>query len=252
METEKNKLFGLVGKNISYSFSRSYFAEKFQKQGLSNYEYVNFDIPSINKLPTILSERKDNLIGFNVTIPYKGEIISLLDEIDDTANLIEAVNTVLIDTNGRLKGFNTDIYGFENSFKPLLKPSHQKALILGTGGASRAIQFVLNKLNIEYKFVSRNPSGEHQFNYSELTKKVMNEFTIIINCTPLGTYPDIEKCPNIPYQFLTSDHFLYDLIYNPAESTFLKNGKKVNATIINGQQMLELQAEKAWGIWQNR
>ena len=252
METEKNKLFGLVGKNISYSFSRSYFAEKFQKQGLSNYEYVNFDIPSINKLPTILSERKDNLIGFNVTIPYKGEIISLLDEIDDTANLIEAVNTVLIDTNGRLKGFNTDIYGFENSFKPLLKPSHQKALILGTGGASRAIEFVLNKLNIEYKFVSRNPSGEHQFNYSELTKKVMNEFTIIINCTPLGPYPDIEKCPNIPYQFLTSDHFLYDLIYNPAESTFLKNGKKVNATIINGQQMLELQAEKAWDIWQNR
>lgn len=252
METEKNKLFGLVGKNISYSFSRSYFAEKFQKQGLSNYEYVNFDIPSINKLPTILSERKDNLIGFNVTIPYKGEIISLLDEIDDTANLIEAVNTVLIDTNGRLKGFNTDIYGFENSFKPLLKPSHQKALILGTGGASRAIEFVLNKLNIEYKVVSRNPSGEHQFNYSELTKKVMNEFTIIINCTPLGTYPDIEKCPNIPYQFLTSDHFLYDLIYNPAESTFLKNGKKVNATIINGQQMLELQAEKAWDIWQNR
>ena len=192
------------------------------------------------------------MIGFNVTIPYKGEIISLLDEIDDTANLIEAVNTVLIDTNGRLKGFNTDIYGFENSFKPLLKPSHQKALILGTGGASRAIEFVLNKLNIEYKFVSRNPSGEHQFNYSELTKKVMNEFTIIINCTPLGTYPDIEKCPNIPYQFLTSDHFLYDLIYNPAESTFLKNGKKVNATIINGQQMLELQAEKAWDIWQNR
>jgi shikimate dehydrogenase len=252
METEKNKLFGLVGKNISYSFSRSYFAEKFQKQGLSNYEYVNFDIPSVTKLPTILSERKDNLIGFNVTIPYKGEIISLLDEVDDTANLIEAVNTVLIHTNGRLKGFNTDIYGFENSFKPLLKPSHQKALILGTGGASRAIEFVLNKLNIEYKFVSRNPSEENQITYSEITKEVMNEFTIIINCTPLGTYPDIEKCPSIPYQFLTSDHLLYDLIYNPAETTFLKNGKKVNATIKNGLEMLELQAEKAWEIWQNR
>ncbi|MGC6284771.1 MAG: shikimate dehydrogenase family protein [Polaribacter sp.] len=252
METEKNKLFGLVGKNISYSFSRSYFSEKFQKLGVSNYEYVNFDIPSINKLPTILSERKDNLIGFNVTIPYKGEIISLLDKVDDTAKSIDAVNTVLIESNGQLKGFNTDIYGFENSFKPLLKPLHQKALILGTGGASRAIEFVLNKLNIKYKFVSRNPSVENQITYSEITKEVMNEFTIIINCTPLGTYPDIEKCPSIPYQFLTSDHLLYDLIYNPAETTFLKNGKKVNATIKNGLEMLELQAEKAWEIWQNR
>ena len=252
MGTEKNKLFGLVGKNISYSFSRSYFADKFEKLGLSDHQYVNFDIPAIEELPSILSELKENLIGFNVTIPYKGEIISLLDEVDDTAKSIDAVNTVLISDNGRLKGFNTDIYGFENSFKPLLKPSHQKALILGTGGASRAIEFVLNKLNIEYKFVSRNPSEENQITYSGLTKEVMNEFKIIINCTPLGTHPDIEKCPNIPYQFLTSDHLLYDLIYNPAETTFLKNGKKVNATIKNGLEMLELQAEKAWEIWQNR
>ena len=252
MGTEKNKLFGLVGKNISYSFSRSYFAEKFENLGLSDHQYVNFDIPVIEELPSILSERKDNLIGFNVTIPYKGEIISLLDEVDGTARSIDAVNTVLVDHKGRLKGFNTDIYGFEKSFKPLLKPSHQKALILGTGGASRAIEFVLNKLNIEYKFVSRNPSADNQFTYSELSKEVMNEFKIIINCTPLGTHPAIEKCPDIPYHFLTYDHFLYDLIYNPAETIFLKNGKKAGATIKNGREMLELQAEKAWTIWQNR
>ena len=252
MGIEKNKLFGLVGRNIEYSFSRSYFAEKFQKLGLSNHEYVNFDISKIEVLPGILSERKENLIGFNVTIPYKKDIISLLDEVDDTAKSIDAVNTVLIANNGRLKGFNTDIYGFKKSFLPLLKPVHQKALILGTGGASRAIEFVLNKLNIEHKFVSRNPSEENQITYSELTNELMNEFKIIINCTPLGTHPDIDKCPDIPYQFLTSDHLLYDLIYNPAETTFLKKGKQVNATIKNGLEMLELQAERAWEIWQNR
>lgn len=238
------KTFGLLGKNISYSFSRGYFTKKFKILELTNYEYVNFDLPSIELLPTILN---DNVLGFNVTIPYKEAIMQFLDIVSDEAREIGAVNTVKVE-GGKLIGFNTDYIGFEESLKPLLKPHHKKALILGTGGASKAIKYVLERLKIQYKVVSRNPS-KGQFFYNDLTKKIIEEHTLIINCTPLGTFPNIDNSPNIPYKYLNNNHLLYDLIYNPAKTTFLVKGEQKGAAIFNGQRMLELQAERAWKIW---
>ena len=238
------KTFGLLGKNISYSFSRGYFTEKFNTLELTDYEYVNFDLPSIELLPSILN---DNVLGFNVTIPYKEAVMEFLDIVSDEAREIGAVNTVKVE-NGRLIGFNTDYVGFEESLKPLLKPHHKKALILGTGGASKAIKYVLGRLKIQFKVVSRKPSKD-QISYNDLTKKIIEEHTIIINCTPLGTFPNIDNSPDIPYKYLNNNHLLYDLIYNPAKTTFLAEGEQKGATIFNGQRMLELQAEKAWEIW---
>jgi len=240
--------FGLIGKNISYSFSKQYFTDKFNVLDLHGHTYRNFDIQHIEEFHDIIKNTK-NLKGLNVTIPYKEEIIDFLDELDPEARKIGAINTIKILGNKKLKGFNTDVYGFENSMKPSLKPEHKRALILGTGGASKAIDFVLKKFNIATLFVSRDPEGEGQIAYNQLTKSILQRHTIIINCTPLGTYPDIELCPNIPYQFLTSDHILYDLIYNPVETSFLKKGKEMGCTTINGLKMLELQAEKSWEIW---
>ena len=238
------KTFGLLGKNISYSFSRGYFTEKFNTLELTDYEYVNFDLPSIELLPSILN---DNVLGFNVTIPYKEAVMEFLDAVSDEAKEIGAVNTVKVE-NGKLKGFNTDYVGFEESIKPLLKSHHKKALILGTGGASKAVKYVLERLKIQYRVVSRNPS-KGQFSYNDITKKIIEEHTIIINCTPLGTFPNIDNSPDIPYKYLNNNHLLYDLIYNPAKTTFLAEGERKGATIFNGQKMLELQAEKAWEIW---
>ena len=237
--------YGLVGKNISYSFSQNYFTKKFKKLGLVNYEYVTYDIKSIQDFPKIISQ---HVAGLNVTIPFKELIIDFLDEIDDEANQIGAVNTIKIIKNNKLKGFNTDVYGFEESLQPLLKTCHKKALVLGTGGASKAIIFVLRKLDIDYLVVSRNPD-ENQISYNDVSKKIIRDYSIIINCTPLGTYPDVEICPDIPYQFLTEKHLLYDLIYNPAKTKFLLEGEKRGVTIHNGLKMLELQAEKSWEIW---
>ncbi|WP_299682759.1 shikimate dehydrogenase [uncultured Tenacibaculum sp.] len=250
MEEKRNKkLFGLIGKNISYSFSRGYFAEKFEKLDLHDHEYVNFDLTVINELDDVLKEHNSSLIGMNVTIPYKEEIIPFLDKVDKKAKKIGAVNTIKITKKGKLKGYNTDYYGFKNSLKPLLKEKHKKALILGTGGASKAIAYALKKLNIEYAFVSRKAKNETMFSYNDLNKTVVEDHLVIINCTPLGTSPNITEKPNIPYQYIGEHHILYDLIYNPAESAFLKSGKENGATIKNGLQMLELQAEKAWKIW---
>ncbi len=240
------KIFGLVGRNISYSFSRGYFSEKFKNLNLSNYEYLNFDIQKIDEFPQII--KQPYLSGLNVTIPYKEEVFSYMDKISKKAKKIGAINTIKITKKGKLKGFNTDEYGFRNSLKPLLKKHHKKALILGTGGASKAVAYALKKLKIKYKFVSRTKDENH-FLYSDLSKEILKKYTLIINCTPLGTHPNIEVCPKIPYEFLTKKHLLYDLVYNPKESLFLKKGKKQGATIKNGQQMLELQAEKAWKIW---
>ena len=248
-EPENNTtLLGLIGRNISYSFSAGYFANKFKKLNLANYEYRNFDLASIDELQQIL-KNNSNLKGFNVTIPYKEEIIPLLDEIHPEALKIGAVNTVKIQ-NGKLIGYNTDCYGFETSLLPKLESWHKKALILGTGGASKAIAYVLDKNEIKYSFVSRN-SEKATFTYKELNKNIVSEYQLIINCTPLGTHPDITKKPDIPYISLTNRHLLYDLIYNPSETTFLLHGKNAGATIINGLKMLELQAEKAWEIWNN-
>lgn len=245
---EKNKLFGLLGKNISYSFSRGYFTEKFEKLKLTKSNYVNFDLQNIEDFPSIINEN-DHLKGLNVTIPYKEEIIPFLSKIDKTAKKIGAVNTIKFTKRGNLKGYNSDVVGFENSLIPLLKKHHKRALILGTGGASKAVAYALKRNDIKYKFVSRNPEGKKEISYDSLTQEIMEKHTIIINSTPLGTFPDIDKCPNIPYQFINKNHILYDLIYNPAISTFLAKGNEKEAITKNGLQMLELQAEESWRIW---
>jgi len=243
----RNK-FGIIGKNISYSFSRKYFLEKFKKMGFDNYQYFNFDIPEIEGFPFLLYHREDEFRGLNVTIPYKETIIKYLDEVESEAQKIGAVNTIKVTDDLRLIGYNTDVHGFQKSIEPLLKNHHKKALILGTGGASKAIAYVFNKLNIAYKFVSRKEI-ENMLTYEMLDSEIMNEYSIIVNCTPIGTHPNIEDSPAIPYQYLSNKHLLYDLIYNPAETKFLQEGKKHGSGIKNGLEMLELQAEKSWEIW---
>lgn len=239
--------FGLLGRNISYSFSSGYFAEKFKELNLTTHRYVNFDVQSIAGFSQLLKENVIN--GMNVTIPYKEEILPFLDEIDEEAALIGAVNTIKFLENGLVKGFNTDVYGFENSLKPLLKSHHKKALIFGTGGASKAIAFALTKLQIDFLFVSRMPIAKNQIAYTDLNQAVIEEHSVLINCTPLGTFPEVQLCPDIPYQYISTKHLLFDLIYNPSVTAFLQKGKEKGAEIKNGLQMLQLQAEKSWQIW---
>lgn len=245
-----NKL-GLLGKNISYSFSRSYFKEKFEKEGITDITYDNFDIKSIELFPSIVNNT-EGLRGMNVTIPYKEEVIPHLDKLNKKAAEIGAVNTIKITKKGKLVGYNTDCYGFKKSIVPHLKSHHKKALILGTGGASKAIAYTFRKLDIDFQYVSRKMSEGIGYTYDTLSKADIQENLIIINCTPLGTFPNIENCPNIPYQGFTNKHILFDLIYNPEETKFLKHGKDRGAITINGLKMLELQAEKAWSIWDLR
>ncbi|CAM1363850.1 Shikimate dehydrogenase [Tenacibaculum sediminilitoris] len=253
MTKKENKhLYALVGKNISYSFSRGYFTEKFEKLDLKNHEYINFDIQSIHELPQKVKENKKQLKGMNVTIPYKLDVFNFLDRIDKKALKVGAVNTIKISKKGRLKGYNTDVYGFKKSLKPLLKKRHKKALILGTGGASKAVAYVLENLGIKYKYVSRTPKEKKEISYRDINKELLQSYTIIVNCTPLGTHPNVDNCPDIPYESLSDKHLLYDLIYNPSETTFLRKGKEQGSAIKNGLEMLELQAEKAWKIWNNR
>ncbi|TDS13330.1 shikimate dehydrogenase [Maribacter caenipelagi] len=246
-KTEKQKAnYGLIGKDISYSFSRGYFKKKFEDMGLDNCSYQNFDLQAISEFPTIF-KNTENLQGLNITIPYKEEVMAFLDDIDIAANKIGAVNTIKITKNG-LVGFNTDAYGFEKSIEPYLKEHHRKALILGTGGASKAVAFVLEELDIAFSFVSR--SGKNNgFTYHDLTDDIIAEHTLIINCSPVGTFPKIEEKPAIPYSKIGKEHLLFDLIYNPEETTFLSAGKAKGATISNGHKMLEFQAEKSWEIW---
>lgn len=247
--SERTK-FGLLGKDISYSFSKKYFTEKFQKLGLNTFKYFNFDIPEIEEFPFLIYHKEHEFGGINVTIPYKEKIIKYLDQLDKDAEEIGAVNTIKFTDDNQLIGFNTDTYGFQKSIEPLLKKHHEKALILGTGGASKAIAFTLKKLNIEYKYVSRRLK-EGNFLYSVLNKEIMSEYTLIINCSPVGTFPKIDEAPEIPYDYIAEKHLLFDLIYNPSETKFLKEGKKRGASTINGLRMLELQAEKSWEIWNN-
>jgi shikimate dehydrogenase len=243
------KQFGLLGKNISYSFSKKYFTEKFKELHLENYSYRNFDLQQIDDFPLILKENTGQLKGFNVTIPYKEEIFKYLDELDKDAAFIGAVNVIKVLDNYRLKGYNSDIYGFENSLKPLLKGDEKKALILGTGGASKAVAFVLNRLDIDFKYVSRSSKNKRTITYQQLDENVVKQSHIIVNCTPLGTYPNTDAYPDIPYEFLTSKHLLYDLIYNPALTSFLRKGKELGCIVKNGGEMLKLQADRSWEIW---
>lgn len=240
--------FGLIGKNIEYSFSRTYFKNKFETEGIHDVSYVNFDIPTINDFKASV-KHTPNLKGLNVTIPYKETIIPYLDALSADAESIGAVNTIKIDNAGKYIGHNTDYFGFKKALQPYLKPHHKKALILGTGGASKAVAFALEEFGIHYKFVSRIASNNTTLTYNSLTEESIKDNLLIINCTPLGTHPNVKDCPNIPYPSITKEHILFDLIYNPEKTKFLSFGEKQHATIINGLKMLELQAEKAWEIW---
>lgn len=240
------KIYGLIGKNIAYSFSRHYFSEKFEKEQIPAV-YQNFDLDPIEEFTTVLADNP-GILGLNVTIPYKEEIIPYLDGLDPVAQEIGAVNTIKVEANGKLTGYNTDHHGFLESLKPHLSPQHTHALILGTGGASKAIAYGLKQLGIAFKFVSRTPKPG-QLSYTGLTPEVMERYKLIINTTPLGTSPNVTSYPPVPVQYFTSQHFIYDLIYNPAETMLMKLGSEKNAKVFNGRKMLELQAEKAWETW---
>lgn len=235
------KTYGLIGKNISYSFSRNYFANKFKKEDIKNSQYINFDIDNLSELNNIFNT---NNFGFNVTIPYKEVIIPYLDSLDFHAEKIGAVNTIKIENEKKI-GFNTDWIGFKKSIEPLLNSHHTKALILGTGGASKAVIYALDQLKIETLMVSRY--GE--ISYEDLSEEIIQNHAIIINCTPVGTFPNVDAAPEIPYHFITKNHLAYDLIYNPAETLFLKKCKEKGAVVKNGLEMLEIQAEASWKIW---
>ena len=243
--------YGLLGYPLGHSFSKTYFNQKFEAEKI-DAEYVNFEIPNIKEIKNVLRENPD-LGGLNVTIPYKEQVIPYLDDLDADARQIGAVNVIKF-TKGlfgktKLIGYNSDIIGFKQSIEPLLKPTHQKALILGTGGASKAVYQGLKQLGVGSTFVSRSHK-EGCITYEEITPKIMSQYIVIVNTTPLGMFPTVNARPNIPYEELTPDHVLYDLLYNPDETLFMKKGKERGATVKNGLEMLLLQAFAAWQIWQ--
>ena len=237
--------YGIIGNPLGHSFSKGFFTEKFAREGI-DAEYLNFQISEIGKLTEVLRENPE-LRGINVTLPYKTEIIPFLDELSDEAREIGAVNVVQI-RNGHLKGFNSDIIGFTRSIQPLLKPHHQKALILGTGGASRAIRVGLTRLGLEWKYVSRTPH-DGMITYEDITAETLREYEVIVNCSPVGMFPKVDGCPVIPYEFLTPDNLLYDLVYNPETTLFMKKGALQGAVVKNGLEMLHLQAIASWEFW---
>lgn len=243
--------YGLIGYPLRHSFSIGYFNEKFRSEGI-NAEYVNFEIPNINDFMEVIEENP-NLCGLNVTIPYKEQVIPFLNELDRDTAKIGAVNVIKIirQPKGKVKlvGYNSDIIGFTQSIQPLLQPQHKKALILGTGGASKAVYHGLKNLGIESVFVSRTHKTDDMLTYEELTPEIMEEYTVIVNCTPVGMYPKVDFCPNIPYELLTPNHLLYDLLYNPNVTLFMKKGEAQGAVTKNGLEMLLLQAFAAWEIW---
>jgi shikimate dehydrogenase len=242
------KQFGLIGFPLGHSFSKRFFTEKFEREAI-DARYDLYELADISLFENLIQSTL--LHGLNVTIPYKEKVIPFLDELDETASQIGAVNVIKFIRNDNkltLKGYNSDAIGFENSLKPLLQPHHKKALILGTGGASKAIDYVLRKLSIEPTFVSRT-AKENSLIYPQLNENTMNEHTVIVNASPVGTYPHSDECPNIPYQFLTNQHVLFDVVYNPAETLFLKKGKEHGAQGLNGEAMLTGQAIAAWEIW---
>lgn len=239
---------GLLGKNISYSFSKNYFKEKFKNENITDVSYENFDIDTILKFPEIIKHTK-GLKGLNVTIPYKEDVIPYLDKLNKKAEAIGAVNTIKRTKKGKLVGYNTDCYGFINAIKPSLKKHHKNALILGTGGASKAVIYTLKNKGITCHYVSRTASKKVKYTYDDLNETIISNYQIIVNCTPLGTFPNIDDCPKIPYEGITKQHILFDLIYNPEETKFLRLGRQKGAKTINGLHMLKLQAEKAWSIW---
>ena len=243
--------YGLIGYPLGHSFSKNFFNQKFAEEKI-DAQYLNFEIPNIKDLKDVLS-RNPELKGLNVTLPYKEQVIPYLDNLDETAKMIGAVNVIKFSKGlfGKTKliGFNSDIIGFQQSIQPMLDDSHRKALVLGTGGASKAVYFGLKQLGVEPIFVSRHPKTDNCIAYGDITPSLIEEYTVIVNATPLGMYPNIDTCPDIPYSQVTDKHVLYDLIYNPDETLFMRKGKEKGAAVKNGLEMLLLQAFASWNIW---
>ncbi len=245
------QLFGLIGYPLTHSFSKEYFTQKFTALGIAETaRYELFPLLNIQAFLPLLQSQQPFLQGLNVTIPYKISVMPFLSEMDDQVLQIGSVNTITISPEGSTKGYNTDVYGFEQSLLPLLRDQHRHALILGGGGAAKAVVFVLNKLNIGYTVVSRHPK-QGQLSYQQLTADIMHQHTLVINTTPLGMYPSIGEYPPIPYQYAGNGHLFYDLIYRPERTVFLQNAARQGAAVKNGLEMLHLQAERAWQIWNN-
>lgn len=240
------KTYGLIGKSLSHSFSKKHFTEKFENLGLNNCEYTNIEIDAIEGFPQKIKELAPS--GLNVTIPYKETIIPFLDEVDEVAEQIGAVNTIVF-SGGKLKGYNTDAFGFHQSIKPFFKPQHERALILGTGGASKAVEYVLKQYGVDVYFASRSESKGNVLNWNDINENVIKHHLLIVNCTPLGMFPNIDSKPDIPYTVLSEQHLLVDLVYNPKETKFLSLGKENGAKVLNGLTMLQQQAEKSWSLW---
>jgi shikimate dehydrogenase len=240
------KRFGLIGKTLKHSFSKTYFAKKFAEEGISDCSYDNFELSFISEFPGLIENIPD-LIGLNVTIPYKEDVLQFLHNKNEIVTAIGACNCIKI-TNGKLSGYNTDAVAFKNSLQKQLKPFHKSALVLGSGGASKAVRYALKELQIDYLIVSRNKK-ENQLGYEEVGEDVIRQHQIIINTTPLGMYPNIDDSPPIPYNAITDQHLLYDLVYNPPKTKFLQQGEEKGAQIINGYEMLLAQAEESWRIW---
>lgn len=243
--------YGLIGKSIQHSFSPSYFAQKFAKESIQNAQYDLFPLVQIQDFPALIKS-KNNWGGLNVTIPYKEQVIPYLDSLSEEAQKVGAVNTIAFE-EGKLVGYNTDVLGFEEALLSLLPTNYEgmQGLILGTGGAAKAVAYVLEKLNLSYLYVSRKEANQ-QLLYQQLTPAILQEHPLIINTTPVGQYPRVEEAPNLPYNLLGDNHFLMDLIYNPAETLFLERGRAQGAHVLNGLPMLEAQAEAAWRIWRSR
>lgn len=251
MSNTYQEIYGLIGYPLGHSFSRNYFCNKFSNEGI-NARYVNFELPDISEFPEVL--RTPGIVGLNVTIPYKEKVIPYLDSLDETAAAIGAVNVIKVkrDSNGNvecLKGYNSDIIGFMDSIRPLIKPEQKKALVLGTGGAAKAVYHGLSLLGVSAIYVSRT-KGPDRLTYDELTPDVMSTHTIIVNATPVGMFPNINGCPSIPYHLITPQHLCYDVVYNPELTLFMKKSAQQGATTKNGIEMLLMQAIAAWNIWQ--
>ena len=243
--------FGLIGRTLSHSFSQTYFTQKFYSLGITNHRYDLFELASIGELPAVLAANPD-LVGLNVTVPYKETVTTYLDELASSAGRVGAVNVIERLPDGRLRGHNTDVVGFRESVRRFFPAGpDSRALVLGAGGAAKAVVVALNDLGIAHWTVTRDPLGRG-LTYDELTPQLLAAHQLIVNATPLGTFPHVDECPCLPYQALTPQHYLYDLVYNPRETLFLQRGQEAGAQTKNGFEMLQLQAEAAWDIWNGR
>jgi len=243
------RIFGLIGKTLTHSFSPTYFKNKFEKEHIIDAQYELFPLENIEEI-SALKNAQVNLCGLNVTIPYKESIIPFLDEISEQAQAIGAVNTIACLPDGRWKGYNTDAFGFEKAIQTFVDLKTRKAIVLGTGGASKAVQYILAKHAVPFYLLSRNPKiKQNEIAYEDLNQAILEDHTLIINCTPLGTFPNINECPNIPFEFIGDKYFVFDLVYNPTETILMKKAKAAGAAVANGLSMLENQAEASWEIW---